>query len=100
MQLEPRAPAQRRGSQVARSRASSPHELGAVPPIGVRVTNRESRQEDLMSKKLHVGNLGFDVTSQELQDVFTSIGPCDSATVLMDRTTGQSRGFGFVEMTS
>ena len=53
-----------------------------------------------MSKKLHVGNLGFDVTSQELQDVFTSIGPCDSATVLMDRTTGQSRGFGFVEMTS
>jgi cold-inducible RNA-binding protein len=53
-----------------------------------------------MGKKLYVGNLGFDVTNQELQDVFTAVGPCDSATVLMDRTTGQSRGFGFVEMTS
>ena len=53
-----------------------------------------------MGKKLYVGNLGFDVTSQELQDVFTTVGPCDSVTVLMDRATGQSRGFGFVEMTS
>lgn len=53
-----------------------------------------------MGKKLHVGNLGFDVTSQELQDVFTAVGPCESVTVLMDRTTGQSRGFGFVEMTT
>jgi RNA recognition motif-containing protein len=53
-----------------------------------------------MGQKLHVGNLGFDVTSQELQDVFTTIGPCASATVLMDRTTGESRGFGFVEMTT
>ena len=53
-----------------------------------------------MSKKLHVGNLGFDVTSQELQDLFTAVGPCESVTVLTDRATGQSRGFGFVEMTS
>jgi cold-inducible RNA-binding protein len=53
-----------------------------------------------MGQKLHVGNLGFDVTSQELQDLFTAVGPCASVTVLMDRTTGQSRGFGFVEMTS
>lgn len=53
-----------------------------------------------MGQKLYVGNLGFEVTSQELQDVFTTVGPCTSVTVLMDRTTGQSRGFGFVEMTS
>ena len=53
-----------------------------------------------MGQKLHVGNLGFDVTSQELQDLFVTVGPCNSVTVLMDRATGQSRGFGFVEMTS
>ena len=53
-----------------------------------------------MSKKLHVGNLGFDITSQELQDVFRTVGPCESVTVLIDRTTGHSRGFGFVEMTT
>lgn len=53
-----------------------------------------------MGQKLYVGNLAFDVTSQELQDLFTPVGPCSSVTVLMDRTTGQSRGFGFVEMTS
>ena len=53
-----------------------------------------------MGQKLHVGNLGFDVTSQELQDLFVTVGPCNSVTVLLDRATGQSRGFGFVEMTS
>jgi cold-inducible RNA-binding protein len=53
-----------------------------------------------MGQKLYIGNLGFDVTSQELQDVFTTVGPCVSVTVLTDRSTGQSRGFGFVEMTS
>ena len=53
-----------------------------------------------MGQNLHVGNLGFDVTTQELQDAFTAVGPCASATVLMDRTTGESRGFGFVEMTT
>ena len=53
-----------------------------------------------MGQKLYIGNLGFDVTSQELQDVFTMVGPCTSVTVLTDRSTGQSRGFGFVEMAS
>ena len=53
-----------------------------------------------MGKKLYVGNLGFDVTNQELQDAFTEIGACDSVAVITDRATGQSRGFGFVEMAS
>ena len=53
-----------------------------------------------MGRKLYVGNLGFDVTSQELQDAFTAIGPCDSVALITDRDSGQSRGFGFVEMTS
>jgi RNA recognition motif-containing protein len=61
---------------------------------------QQPNKEYAMGQKLYVGNLGFEVTSQELQDVFTTVGPCTSVTVLLDRTTGQSRGFGFVEMTS
>jgi len=53
-----------------------------------------------MGRKLYVGNLGFDVTSQELQNAFTAIGPCDSVALITDRDSGQSRGFGFVEMAS
>jgi len=53
-----------------------------------------------MGKKLYVGNLAFDVTSQELSELFAQAGVCDSASVITDRDTGQSRGFGFVEMGS
>jgi len=53
-----------------------------------------------MGRKLYVGNLGFDVTNQELQDAFTAIGPCESVALITDRATGQSRGFAFVEMAS
>ena len=53
-----------------------------------------------MGQKLYVGNLAFDVTDKELQDVFGEIGACDSVAVVTDRGTGQSRGFGFVEMAS
>ena len=53
-----------------------------------------------MGRKLYVGNLGFDVTSQELQDAFAGIGPCESVALITDRATGQSRGFAFVEMAS
>jgi RNA recognition motif-containing protein len=53
-----------------------------------------------MGKKLFVGNLPFSTTSQQLEDLFSRIGPCDSASVVTDRDTGQSRGFGFVEMAS
>ncbi len=53
-----------------------------------------------MGKKLYVGNLPFDTTSEDLQALFSKIGPCDSASVITDRATGRSRGFGFVEMSS
>src|SRR3954468_201401 len=53
-----------------------------------------------MGKKLYVGNLAFDVTNAELQEAFAAVGPCESASVVTDRDTGQSRGFGFVEMAS
>lgn len=51
-----------------------------------------------MGRKLFVGNLPFSTTSQELEDLFSRIGACDSASVVTNRDTGQSRGFGFVEM--
>ena len=53
-----------------------------------------------MGKKLYVGNLGFDVTNKDLEDVFAEVGATDSVSVITDRATGQSRGFAFVEMTS
>lgn len=53
-----------------------------------------------MGKKLYVGNLGFDVTDQELAELFGQVGACQSAAVISDKFTGRSRGFGFVEMGS
>ncbi len=48
--------------------------------------------------KIYVGNLPFDVTSEELKEQFTAFGKVDSAEVVMDRATGRSKGFAFVEM--
>jgi RNA recognition motif-containing protein len=53
-----------------------------------------------MSMKLYVGNLAFQTTSQELQELFAQAGTVESAAVVEDRDTGRSRGFGFVEMSS
>ncbi len=53
-----------------------------------------------MSKNLYVGNLSFQVTSDQLRSLFESYGEVSSASVVMDRETGRSRGFGFVEMNS
>ena len=53
-----------------------------------------------MSKNLYVGNLSFSVTSDMLREAFEEFGTVTSASVVMDRETGRSRGFGFVEMSS
>jgi len=53
-----------------------------------------------MSMKLYVGNLSFDTSNNELQELFATVGTVESATVVEDRDTGRSRGFGFVEMSS
>ena len=53
-----------------------------------------------MSKKLYVGNLSFDVTQDQLQDMFSPYGSVQSAQLISDRDTGRSKGFGFVEMSS
>src|SRR5215213_2019234 len=53
-----------------------------------------------MAKKLYVGNLAFQTTSQDLQELFGQAGTVESAQVIEDRDTGQSKGFAFVEMSS
>ena len=53
-----------------------------------------------MATKLYVGNLSFQTTSDELRDHFAQIGNVESASVVEDRMTSRSRGFGFVEMTT
>jgi cold-inducible RNA-binding protein len=53
-----------------------------------------------MTNKLYVGNLAFTTSSQDLQELFAAAGTVESASVVEDRDTGRSRGFGFVEMSS
>jgi cold-inducible RNA-binding protein len=53
-----------------------------------------------MGRKLYVGNLAYDVTNADLEKLFEPFGTVQSAQVIMDRDTGRSKGFGFVEMGS
>jgi RNA recognition motif-containing protein len=57
-------------------------------------------KEITMGKKLYVGNLSYDVKSPDLQAMFAAHGKVMSADVIMDRDTGRSKGFGFVEMST
>lgn len=53
-----------------------------------------------MAKKLFVGSLSYNVTDDQLREFFAAAGTVETAQVVMDRMTGRSRGFGFVEMSS
>ena len=53
-----------------------------------------------MGKKLYVGNLGYSVSDSDLMKLFEPHGTVESAQVIMDRASGRSKGFGFVEMSS
>jgi cold-inducible RNA-binding protein len=56
------------------------------------------RRNTIMGTRIFVGNLPFDATDSDLQDLFGQAGAVTSASILQDRETGRSRGFGFVEM--
>lgn len=51
-----------------------------------------------MGRRLFVGNLSYETTDADLKEAFSRAGTCDSARVMIDRMTGRSRGFAFVEM--
>ena len=51
-----------------------------------------------MAKKLYVGNLSYNISEEELKNVFTPIGEVQSCKIITDAATGRSKGFGFVEM--
>ncbi len=53
-----------------------------------------------MAKKLYVGGIPYSSTDQSLKDAFSAAGAVTSASIIMDRMTGRSKGFGFVEMAS
>ena len=53
-----------------------------------------------MAKKLYVGGISYSTNDQGLKDAFAQVGEVSSATIIMDRMTGRSKGFGFVEMTN
>jgi RNA recognition motif-containing protein len=53
-----------------------------------------------MGAKLYVGNLSFDVVNADLEEIFAPHGTVKSAQIIMDRDSGRSKGFGFVEMSS
>jgi RNA recognition motif-containing protein len=53
-----------------------------------------------MGKRIYVGNLGYNIDDAALQRLFADHGTVESAAVITDRSTGQSKGFGFVEMSS
>ena len=53
-----------------------------------------------MSTKLYVGNLSFETSKEDLQEMFAKAGTVESVSLIEDRETGRSRGFGFIEMSS
>jgi len=53
-----------------------------------------------MEKKLYVGGLSYDTKEDTLKDLFSKAGTVDSVTIIMDKFSGKSKGFGFVEMSS
>jgi RNA recognition motif-containing protein len=67
--------------------------------FGRRSAERSRRQpKEKCQMNLYVGNLSYRTTDQELREIFEAYGEVDSARTINDRETGQSRGFGFVEM--
>src|SRR5438445_9334521 len=69
---------------------------GLTPPYRGRVASFFGVSQ--MGRKLYVGNLAYGVTDSDLSTMFGAHGTVESAQVIMDRDTGRSKGFGFVEM--
>src|SRR5436309_2640375 len=82
-----------------RGREASPPSPSASPCPRTRIAFH-FRRSPSVGKKLYVGNLSYGVTDSDLERMFAPFGTVQSAQVIMDRDTGRSKGFGFVEMGS
>jgi RNA recognition motif-containing protein len=60
----------------------------------------KSKNNKIMNKKLYVGSLSYDTTEDGLKELFSKAGTVESATVIVDKFSGRSKGFGFVEMST
>src|SRR2546421_8114123 len=81
-----------------------PHQAASLVPSSAlqtaSYTARKKLRRCVMAHKLFVGGLAFSTSSERLREVFAAVGSVESSSVVTDRSTGQSRGFGFVEMAS
>ena len=68
--------------------------------LEVRNPIHQGKGKKLMSTKLYVGNLSFETSKNELQTLFAQTGTVESVSLIEDRETGRSRGYGFVEMST
>jgi RNA recognition motif-containing protein len=68
------------------------------PAGGFDIVAEVPRRRFTVAKKLYVGNLSYDMTDSDLQTLFEQFGAVQSVQIIMDRDTGRSKGFGFVEM--
>jgi len=75
----------------------APNEMSLTPPPKPTIA---PHQRVNMSNKLYVGNLSFDTTENELQDLFAAAGAVQEVILIQDRITGRSKGFGFVTMSN
>ena len=86
------------GVDVGPCHCGAPSRDGHERPFLNELGSRKDKER--MSKNLYVGNLSFDTTTDDLRQAFEAYGTVTSASVIADRETGRSRGFGFVEMSS
>ena len=92
---------QKRSFESIRNRSFADYRYSEASPIRSFFHSQNIRERySYMSMKLYVGNLSFQTSSEELQQLFAQAGTVESASVVEDRDTGRSRGFGFVEMSS
>jgi RNA recognition motif-containing protein len=68
--------------------------------VGLEFSHVFFHRRPTVGKKLYVGNLAYGVTDRDLETMFAAHGTVQSAQVIMDRETGRSKGFGFVEMSN
>ncbi len=73
-------------------------EYASVPTEDYSARVFVGKGDRYVGKRLYVGNLSYSVTSPDLQQLFSQVGQVTNATVMQDRETGRSKGFGFVEM--